>query len=118
LADDDAEVAGVELGVGDGDDGAGAGAGAGDEGATEGGADEAGADEGGADDPGPDGWLGTVRLGDGPPVGDGLADPGAGAGGGGAGAGTAPTTRVAPKNADHQMCATLTTSPLFGASIM
>ena len=64
-------------------------------------------------------WLGGTTVGCGPGV-----RCGGGAGGGwwdggpGAGAGTAPTTRVAPKNAVHQMCAIFTTSPLLGASIM
>src|SRR3954468_22955487 len=110
LVEDDAAVDGFWLAVGAGVC-VGDGVGVGDEdpaeegGAEEGGAEDGGAEEGGAEDGGAeDGGVDD---------GDGWAWPG-----GGDGPVTASTTRVAPKNAAFQMCAILTTSPLFGASIM
>jgi hypothetical protein len=75
-----------------------------DGGALDGGADDGGALDGGALDGGAE--DGGVWLGLGECVGLGVW----------LGAGTASTTRVAPKNADHQTVAILTWSPVVGAS--
>jgi hypothetical protein len=129
--DADGDADGETDGDGDGsaaggdDESVGEGGGADDDGG--GGLDGGGLDGGGLDGGGLDGgaldggWLGGDEGTDGVGVGEcvaGVDGDGDGEGEGFGAAATAGTTRVAPKNADHQTGAILTFSPVIGASII